>query len=378
MFYFAGIILSLFFAFVLFTKKGKNTSDYLLAVWLLFIGWHLGSYYLTKQDYYLVNPALIGLGLPLPLVHGAFLYVYIKALTDPKPMTWSILIYFTPFVFAYFIFAPFFFLSHEDQINVYKNEGHPYEKRLLIHSILLNVVGVFYIIRSYLQLSQYRQSLKNQFSNIEKIRLDWLTYLIVWIGLLWLVIIFIQKDALIFAVAVFFILWLGYFGIRQVSLFQNSDILYTPSSVILQTRPGLELTIPEPENEIKTGPIKYQKSSLSDEASEEIYSRLKEIMQNEKCYKDPEIRLTQLANYLNVNPNYLSQVINSKENKNFYDFINEYRVQEFKDSLTVPANKNYTLLALAMECGFNSKTSFNRNFKKVTGIAPTEYASGLK
>ena len=82
---------------------------------------------------------------------------------------------------------------------------------------------------------------------MKKIRLDWLTYLIVWIGLLWLVIIFIQKDALIFAVAVFFILWLDILGIRQVSLFQNSDILYTLSSVILQTRPGLELTIPEPE-----------------------------------------------------------------------------------------------------------------------------------
>lgn len=74
--------------------------------------------------------------------------------------------------------------------------------------------------------------------------------------------------------------------------------------------------------------------------------------------------MSDLARQLDIHPNYISQVINSVEQKNFYDFINEHRVEEFKQLVSLPENQHFTLLALAFECGFNSKTSFNRNFKK--------------
>ena len=80
-----------------------------------------------------------------------------------------------------------------------------------------------------------------------------------------------------------------------------------------------------------------------------------------------------LAKKLDVLPNYLSQVINSKENKTFYDLVNEERVNAFIQNIKKPASQQYTMLAIAFDCGFNSKASFNRNFKKYTGHTPSEY-----
>ena len=96
-------------------------------------------------------------------------------------------------------------------------------------------------------------------------------------------------------------------------------------------------------------------------------------MTNHKLFTESELTLAALAKTLDVHPNHLSQVINSYERKNFYDYINFQRVEEFKRLAPQPDNKNYTLLSMAYECGFNSKTSFNRNFRKVTGISPSEY-----
>jgi YesN/AraC family two-component response regulator len=96
-------------------------------------------------------------------------------------------------------------------------------------------------------------------------------------------------------------------------------------------------------------------------------------MRTEKVFKNEELSLAQLAEQLGVHPNNLSQVINTYENKNFYDYINTLRIEEFKALVLLPENSRYTFLSLAFECGFNSKTSFNRNFKKITGQSPTAY-----
>ncbi|MGB3063302.1 helix-turn-helix domain-containing protein [Sphingobacterium thalpophilum] len=100
-------------------------------------------------------------------------------------------------------------------------------------------------------------------------------------------------------------------------------------------------------------------------------------MKEQKCYQDPELTLGDLAKILEVHPVILSQVINSREQKSFYDYVNTYRVETFKELLLRPDSRQYTMLSLAFECGFNSKTSFNRNFKKITQMSPSAYAKGL-
>ena len=111
--------------------------------------------------------------------------------------------------------------------------------------------------------------------------------------------------------------------------------------------------------------------------AENLHSRLTQLMETEKIYTESELSLSELANRLNTLPNYLSQVINDKEGKNFYDYINMLRIEEFKTLVSRPENRKYTLLSLSYDCGFNSKSSFNKNFKKVTGLSPSEYLNHL-
>jgi AraC-like DNA-binding protein len=111
--------------------------------------------------------------------------------------------------------------------------------------------------------------------------------------------------------------------------------------------------------------IKYQKTSPGDEAIQEIYEKLTYKMEQEKLYKDPELNLNHVAKLLDVHPNILSQTINTMEQKNFYDYVNRQRIEEFKRIAGLPENQKFTILSLAFESGFNSKTSFNRNFKSI-------------
>ncbi|HTE33290.1 MAG TPA: helix-turn-helix domain-containing protein, partial [Chryseolinea sp.] len=90
-------------------------------------------------------------------------------------------------------------------------------------------------------------------------------------------------------------------------------------------------------------------------------------------YLDPELTLSQLAKDLNIGRSQLSQLINDSIGDNFYDFINKYRTEEVKRLMNDPKVKNFSLLGLALEAGFKSKSTFNLIFKRFTGLTPTAY-----
>lgn len=100
---------------------------------------------------------------------------------------------------------------------------------------------------------------------------------------------------------------------------------------------------------------------------------VEEYMERQKPYTNPNLTIHELATGLKLPPHVLSKVINDGFGKNFFDFINQYRVEEFKRRMDDPRTKNYTLLSLAFEVGFNSKTAFNRAFKKLTHQTPKDY-----
>lgn len=120
-------------------------------------------------------------------------------------------------------------------------------------------------------------------------------------------------------------------------------------------------------------PARYAHSSLSEEDSLDINQRLLCFMEQEKPYLENNLNLRGLAQELDVNANYLSQVINEQHGKNFFEFINSYRVNELKEMMNDPDNRQFTLLSMAFDCGFNSKTTFNTAFKRITGLTPSQY-----
>jgi putative ABC transport system permease protein len=106
--------------------------------------------------------------------------------------------------------------------------------------------------------------------------------------------------------------------------------------------------------------------------------RLKEAVAANRLYEDPELTLTTLAEKLKIPPHDLSRIINTGLEKNFSDFINEFRVRDIARKMQDPAYDQLTLLGIAYESGFNSKTTFNRVFKEMTGKTPAEYKNSLK
>ena len=100
-------------------------------------------------------------------------------------------------------------------------------------------------------------------------------------------------------------------------------------------------------------------------------------MDKKKPYLEEGLTLTGLAQQLNMTRNQLSSLINSNTGDNFYKFINKYRVEEIKKIFSDPGKNNYTILAMAYEAGFPSKSSFHKIFKELTGLTPTEYLNRL-
>lgn len=359
MLYTAAIFLAFFLAFVLFTKRGRSNADNILACWLLIMGIHLAVFYCyTILDSYYYPYLLIGY--PLALFHGPMLYLYTASVTNQhvylkKYWVW----HFVPVVLIYGLMAPFFLLSHAEKLQVYANRGQGYEFVMLTQKILVMFSGVVYVLLSLWILHKHRQIVRDRFSQLEKINLAWLRYLSYDVGLVWLAVFF-GNDLIIFSLVAVSIILIGYFGVKQVGIFTQpkaADITEPVDTI-------------SDEQETKT---KYLKSALPSEALQEIHYSLTTLMEQQKLFLNPELTINELADMLRVHPSRLSQVINTVESKTFYDYINGKRVEEFKRKVILPENHKYTLMALAYECGFNSKTAFYRNFKSTTGLSPTDY-----
>lgn len=398
MFLVSGIALSVFFSFLLLTKRNKSFADKILALWLLSIGLYLIVFFFNTRV-----PQLIGAAGSVPILQGPFLFLYTAALTNQLPnKKLSVFYHFLAPLIFFIITIPFLILSSEEKLYVMANKGKGWELENTIGSFLIQISGIIYIVWSLILLKRHQKNILNQFSDIEKINLKWLKYLIYSLAIIWAFVLY-GDDNLILIGAVLFVFFIGYYGIKQVGIFSSnmpisnyeSNKETTFSNINLQENvtpiefsKTLEVTSENIDNQSKNENIqgeyiedelktKYQKSNLTEEKARFIHQQLVVVVIDGKLFKNPEISLTDLSKRLGVHPNTLSQVINSIENKNFYDFINELRVEEFKRLVVLESNKKYTLLSLALECGFNSKTSFNRNFKKITNLSPSEYCNSI-
>jgi AraC-like DNA-binding protein len=340
------------------------------------------------------------------------LYLYTAALTNQLPRKkYAWFLHFLPAALTIIYLIPFFLLSGEQKMDVLLNKGRDYKTFSLVENIVMQLSGIVYVAWSFILLRRHKKNIGQQFSYEERINLNWLRYLIIALLGIWLIIIFVKQDSFIFGGVVIYVTILGFFGIRQVGIF-NSNLslqkkmdgatlamsfteeitLKTENSTsFLASKVDENLMIESAfvEDDVDSSLIssssdverdivankrkKYANSGLTAEALKELHQRLVGLMATEKLYTEPELSLTSLAARLNIHPNYLSQTINEVEGKSFFDYINSLRVEEFKRLVAIPENSQFTIISLAYDCGFNSKSSFNKNFKKVTGQSPSAY-----
>ncbi|MBP1166198.1 AraC-like DNA-binding protein [Chryseobacterium sp. PvR013] len=355
LFYLAGVFIACFSSLLILGKRKKIKADYVLAVWFLMIGIHLILFMLFFSGSYVKYPYFLGFEVIFPFIHGPILYVYVLCVTGRNPGVKTALLHGIPVLMICILLSQFLMMSPWDKLASYQNGNNGCKSLSKVIKYLMILSGIGYVVLSLLAVRKYTKGISSQYSNTEKINLNWLYYLIAGIAFIWIAVI-IRNDILIFSIVVLFIVVAAYFGISRVG--------------ILDLPVGIDMTEDKEEDHEM---VKYQKNSPGDEAIQSIYEKLVYKMEHEKLYKDPELNLNNIAKVLEVHPNVLSQVINSMEQKNFYDYINRQRIEEFKRTVVLQENQKYTILSLAFECGFNSKTSFNRNFKKYMNCSPTEF-----
>jgi len=250
-------------------------------------------------------------------------------------------------------------------------EGHSLPIIFIFFLILTIFSGPVYIIFSIRLFFKHDINIFNNFSYSENIKLKWLRLLIYIFGVVWTALIVITvihhifdlfstsfcTDGLFISLSVFVIL-IGYFGLKQRLIYK--DLMETEHII-------------SPNNKIK-----YAGSHLDERTAEIYVDKLTNLMHNSKPYLQAKLTLPQLAVELDISTHYLSQIINEKFKLNFFDYINNFRVEEVKKKMKDSSYMNFTLLAIALDSGFNSKSAFNRIFKKVTNLTPSQYHNSIE
>lgn len=340
-------LLLIFAVFVFSYKKGNITSHKILSVFLFTNALYIIDFAL---------PVIIkvtginlqwfrGFGTAFGFLFGPLLFLYTKSITR-KDFS------FKPIYLIHFIIFTLAFLSILLKINV----------PALYKYSLLHLQITPYMIACLIVIIDYRREIKNYYSSINKLSLTWMLYVVGAFFVMWMV------DLITFILGNLELLnpndenYLAF-----ISLSINFVFAILIFYKALQ-HPEFFTGLPETEKHQK-----YEHSRLSEKEKTEYLQNLETYFNSEKPFLNPELTISDVASNLNVSAKYLSQVINEHKGKNFYDFINSYRIEEAKKQLTQIADSKKTVLEVLYESGFNSKSAFNSAFKKQTGFTPTQF-----
>ena len=360
---------AIFFSVLLLQKKPKALHDNILILWLIYLGLYIGVYSFYSHELFTHFKLLSISLLSLLMLHGPFLYFYILTLvSDKRQISGKDLLHIVPFIlFNLYILIITLSPGISEKLNIEKLSLHYNPPFLFLFFLILTALsGTVYFLFTFKLFKRLDINIFNNFSNSADIDLDWLRKLVLLFGVIWTALISITiihhvfhmfsmvfcTDGLFLSLSVFVIL-IGYFGLKQKVIFTNENVIVADDISRIQP--------------------KYSGSRLDE--SEEIQYAVKLIdhMELLKPYLNPDLTLPQLAFELGISNHLLSQVINEHFKHNFFDFVNQYRVEAFKERIINPKYKNFSLLGIALESGFNSKSAFNRIFKKSTGLTPSQY-----
>jgi AraC-like DNA-binding protein len=294
---------------------------------------------------------------------GPLLYIYVKSLfiADKKLIRKNFIHFIFPIIYLLFFSIPILIYLIADK------ELLPFIKELVETNSVFFIVEDFYLLAylifTLLLLNKYKKAATFNFSNFKNKELLWVKHML--ISALFIVVVdiiafiydfilpnsYFETDFVIILLLVLFLYFLGYYGVKQSRVLVPDFLL-------------------DPINENKAS-ISLQ--NIDDVKIKQHISKIKEVLIKEKLFLDEDLTLNKLATAISLSDKKLSAIINQKMNTSFYDLINSCRLKEFKKRIVSGEFENLTILGIAYDCGFKSKSTFNRLFKLNTGISPSEY-----
>lgn len=393
----------LFLAFtLLLIRKGNIRANLLLSA-VSFIGsLALFDGFMYEANYYVRYRHLIGVVWPGYFIYWPLLFFYVRELTSPKRFvfSWRQYLHFLPAIVSVLLFIPFYSMGANEKLVDWARLNISLERMSLsklnaLYGVPLLFVPqkIVYFILSYRLVTAYNARIKQSFSSLEKISLSWLRSVLLFVFFLFFVVAsfscFSTSLGIVREISYFFYLSIASFAfyftfktILQQEIFSRievanqAELIRTDEGTVPDDSNSSPGGLPESNGMISKG--KYQKSLLTDKRSEEIAQQLIELMDSKKPYLEPELTLMELADKLSVSPHNLSQVFNCEIKKSFFDFVNECRVREAKMLLSSPQYSHYSIFAIALDAGFNSKSAFYTAFGKHAGTTPSEFRKRQK
>jgi len=371
----------LFLAILIFHKHGGLFANRFLGALILMFSLILVHLFLGEQGYEQARPLfsalLVGLGFLVSPLH----YLYARFLVRrDRPFRKKDWLHFFPFLIYEDYRILQYFFAREKLFTLFgsvKPEVMPFDFIVYNWAVLLQ--GLIYVQLTIRILNRYARYLKEVFSTLDKIKLDWLRNItFMFAGIL---VIFLVENVLLLAginlsnyfslssvLAAVYVYALGYLGLSKSEIFVEPKIVDSISQLTeLSDQSRMENAAPE------FPARKYEKSGLSEEKAKDYLQQLLELMEKQQPYTNSELTLNQLAEMLSISSHNLSEIVNTRLQQNFFDFVNAYRLEKVKKDLIDPAKDHLTILAVAFDAGFNSKSSFNLIFKKQTNLTPSEY-----
>lgn len=289
---------------------------------------------------------LFRLGFPFSLATATLVYLYILSLIQPdfkisEQSPWHLI----PFLIG----LVWYFSANPWTVSVPSIDSVEFSQDMLMRNTTLLFAMAFYLFLSERAVRSFEKSLMNQRSSLAETKLSWLKSLILvcYLGVALIFIDVFTGQALLLwrfrgIVPTFALVVLTFFGLR-LSRFFEQDL--------------------KPNNE----------SNISADELKLLSARLKKCLMEEKLYLQPQFRLSDLAEKMNIKAYRLSEVINRGLKTNFYELINGLRLDHAKALLSDPKYNSMSILGIAMDSGFNSKSVFNDYFRHHVGMPPSEF-----
>lgn len=358
----ASIAVGLFLlAILLSSQKSNPRATFLFSGWLLvLIATNFDNWLYASGTWLRLLP-LAGFSRASILLVGPLIYLYSKSIIERdfrlRPVH---LLHVVPYLIAYAVIFPRLYLSGAEFKQAYIQL--PMESEVQLNSFArayflayLVQISIYLALTLKLIRDELRRDGNVNFVVATEERLRWLKKLalVVSLGflglavpLVWTIVTAAYHSVVNLAITTFYALLIYYLGFWVV---RREHLVLAGFA------------------------RKYQSVTVTDEQLQAYASRLDDLFGNKRIFLDSEITLGKTAEMIGIPAGYLSRLINERYGQGFPDLVSQYRIEELKRRLDDPGNGRFTILGLAMEVGFNSKSSFNAAFKKFTGQSPSVY-----
>lgn len=356
-----GVLLSVF----LFSKKGTSQlSNRLFACLLIVICHNLFEYLVAISGLIVYLPHLLFTSYPGLFLIGPIFYFYCTTLIDGRnALTWKSAMHLIPFLLLALVLVPFYLQSVESKLEQFTQQFSEAAGELpisLLVFILVQFIHMFgYILASHFVVKKYVNASLDNTSDTNVLTITWLQRLITGFGL------FIIAGLVIYPILMLtgaYTVEFDYAVVLILSAFIHVIAYSLIANPILIAR-------------FQADPDyrKYQKSALTSEQTKTYIERIRQYFDESEPFRNSELKVSDVASALDIPTHHLSQAINQELNINFFDFTNEYRVKKVKELLMNTKTFHFKIFAIALEAGFNNKTTFNRVFKRHVGITPSQF-----